>query len=102
MLISLLKGFRLIPGLPLVQLDAAMPASAIFYPPFLFIVIVVIAALALLIGLLFRRHRQQQVKQAARQAQYASRGQEHAEGSDPDHPADGVRPRNEEIKEESV
>ena len=84
MLISLLKGFRLIPGLPLVQLDAAMPASAIFYPPFLFIVIVVIAALALLIGLLFRRHRQQQVKQAARQARSCPR----AEGSDPDRPAD--------------
>ena len=102
MLVSLLKGSRLIPGLPLVQLDAAMPASAIFYPPFLFIVIVVIAALALLIALLFRRHRQQQVKQAARQAQLAARGQEHAEGPEPDHPADGVRPRNEEIKEESV
>ena len=66
------------------------------------IVIVVIAALALLIGLLFRRHRQQQVKQAARQAQLAARGQEHAEGPEPDHPAHGVRPRNEEIKEESV
>lgn len=52
-----------------VLLDAAMPATAIFYPPILFIVIVVLAALVLLIAFLFRRHRRKTLEQEAARAQ---------------------------------
>ena len=56
-------------GSRFVQLDVAMPATAIFYPPFLFIVIIVLAALVLLIVALFRRHRRKILEQEAARMQ---------------------------------
>ena len=72
-------------GTRFLQLDAAMPATVIFYPPILFIVIIVIAALVLLIVALFRRHRRKTLEQeAARtQEQFAAQiREENGTGSD--------------------
>ena len=72
-------------GARFVLLDAAMPATAIFYPPILFIVLVVLAALVLLIVALFRRHRRQTLERDASrvQAQLAAqiRAEEDGNGS---------------------
>ena len=85
MVFNLVKTILFGVGARFVLLDAAMPATAIFYPPILFIVLVVLAALVLLIVALFRRHRRKTMEQeAARvQAQLAAqiRAEEDGNGS---------------------
>ncbi|MBR5701218.1 MAG: hypothetical protein IKX47_02030 [Oscillospiraceae bacterium] len=69
MVFDLLKSILFGIGARFVLLDAAMPATAIFYPPILFIVIIVLAALVLLIVALFRRHRRQTLERDASRVQ---------------------------------
>ncbi|MBO4676220.1 MAG: hypothetical protein J5633_01610 [Oscillospiraceae bacterium] len=89
-------------GSRFVLLDAAMPATAIFYPPILFIVLVVLAALVLLIVALFRRHRRQTLERDASrvQAQLAVPIRE-GDGAGPDAPKDEY-PRQADKKEEET
>ncbi len=89
MVFDLVKTILFGVGARFVLLDAAMPATAIFYPPILFIVIIVLAALVLLIVALFRRHRRKTLEQeAARtQAQFAAQIREE-NGTGPDAPKD--------------
>ena len=89
MVFDLVKTILFGIGARFVLLDAAMPATAIFYPPILFIVIIVLAALVLLIAFLFRRHRRKTLEQeAARmQAQLAAQLREEV-GTGSDAPKD--------------
>ena len=85
MVFDLVKTILFGVGARFVLLDAAMPATAIFYPPILFIVIIVLAALVLLIVALFRRHRRQTLERDASrvQAQLAAQiREENGTGSD--------------------
>ena len=80
MVFDLVKTILFGVGARFVLLDAAMPATAIFYPPILFIVIIVLAALVLLIAFLFRRHRRKTLEQEAARMQAQLAAQLREEG----------------------
>ena len=62
MVFDLVKTILFGVGARFVLLDAAMPATAIFYPPILFIVIIVLAVVIDLIVILVSRNRRRKQK----------------------------------------